>query len=291
MRARTGCRRLVGILWAMLGLLSTPPGPGCARLGEQTVRGSGNVVQETREVGAFASVAFMTSGDLEIEVADREALLVEGEDNLLNYVETKVVDGELVIRHRGNVAPIPTKPLRFHLQVRQLDGITFACDGSVSVPHLETNRLSILHSGSGRIDVGVLQTDILTVHNSGSGVVACERVDARGCRLIASGSGDTEIAHLEGLANDVRLTGGGKIVISEGSVVEHEVFVSGSGNLNAQGLHSALVEVMVSGCGNATVYAQEFLDATITGSGDIHYRGHPQLHRSVTGSGKLRRIG
>ncbi len=290
MSSRTGSRKLAGTLWGILVLLGSSPIHGCTDASEQEILGSGNLVRETREVAAFTSVAFLTSGDLEIEVANREALLVEAEDNLLSRIETEVVDGELAIRHRGNKAPTPTKPLRFHLQARELDGITFACGGSVSVPHLETGRLEIRHSGSGRVDVGELQADVLTVHNSGSGAVSCERVKARLCRLFANGSGDTEIAHLEGLANDVRLTGAGRIVVSEGSVVEQEIFVSGSGEFEARGLQSALVEVMVSGCGNATVHAHELLEATISGSGDINYCGRPQLHRTITGSGRLRRI-
>jgi hypothetical protein len=290
MRGRAGSGRLGGVLWGMVVLLGAFPSHRCAEVVEQTVCGSGRLVQETREVGTFASVAFMTSGNLAIEVADREALCVEAEDNLLDLIETEVVDGELVIRHRGNVAPAPTKPLRFHLKVRELDRIVFTGSGNVSVPHLETDRLEIRHSGSGRIDVGELQTDILAVHSSGSGEVACERVNARRCRLIASGSGDTKILHLESLMNDARLTGSGKIIIAQGSVVEQEVFVSGSGEFKAQGLRSTQSEVMVSGCGKAAVHAQALLDATITGSGDIHYRGQPQMHMSVTGSGKLRRL-
>lgn len=290
MRASSARRGLVGLLCGMPGLLGGILGLGCTDAVTEQIRGSGQLIQEIREVASISSVAFRTSGDLVIEVADREELLVKGEANLLDRIETEVVDGELVIRHRGNVAPIPTRPLRFHLKVRKLDGITFSCDGKVSVPYLETDRLEIRHCGSGRIDLGVLRTDLLVVHNSGSGSVSCERVDTRRCRLFASGSGDTEIRLLEGLANDVRLTGSGRVLISEGSVVEQEVFVSGSGELAAQGLESTESEVMVSGCGRAEVHAETLLEATITGSGDIRFRGHPRLHLTDTGSGTLQRI-
>ena len=290
MRARTGSRGLGALLGGVLSLLGALLSDGCIGASEEQIRGSGHLVQETREVASFASVAFMTSGDLEIEVSDREALLIEAEDNLLDCIETEVVDGQLTIRHRGNLAPAPTKRLSFHLQVRELSGVIFACEGTVSLPHLKTDRLEIRHSGSGAIDMGVLETDILVIHSSGSGIVSCKRVNARRCRLLASGSGETEIGKLEGLANDVRLTGSGEIRILRGSVVEQEVFVSGSGEFSAEGLRSTQSEVMVSGCGGATVHAEGLLDATITGSGDIRYGGRPYLHISDTGSGKLRRI-
>ena len=290
MRASDARSGLVVLLCGMPGLLGGFLAHGCTDAVTEQIRGSGPVIHEVREVASISSVAFKTAGDLEIEVADREELLIEGEANLLDRIETEVVDGELVIRHRGNMAPIPTRPLRFHLKVRTLDGISFACDGKVSVPYLETDRLEIRHCGSGWIDVGVLRADLLVVHSSGSGPISCERVDARRCRLFASGSGDTEIRLLEGLASDVRLTGSGRILIAEGSVVEQEVFVSGSGELAAQGLASTESEVMVSGCGRAEVHAETLLEATITGSGDIRFRGHPRLHLTDTGSGRLQRI-
>lgn len=293
MQARTKYPRLVGVLCVALGMLGMGawlPESGCSDV-EQAVHGSGRLVRESREVDAFTSVTFGTTGDLDIEYANSESLLIEAEDKLLDQIETHVVDGELVIRHRGNVAPTPTKPMRFHLKVRELDRIAFSGSGLVSMSHLKTDRFEIRHSGSGRVLLGDLQVHSLAVHCSGSGDVRCDRVRAQRSRLIVTGAGDTHIRYLEGLSTDVRLTGSGKVVLSEGSVVEQEILVSGSGELRAEGLHSAQTEVMVSGCGKAVVHAETLLDVIITGSGDIHFRGHPQQVRSsISGSGELRRL-
>ncbi|MFC1572607.1 GIN domain-containing protein [Candidatus Eisenbacteria bacterium] len=290
MHTTIGCKASLGFLGALLGLLAALSFHGCAMVAEHEVRGSGQVVQEQREVGAATGVALMTFGDLEIEVADRAGLTIEAEDNVMAQIVTQVIDGVLHIRQRDKVILAPTRPVRFHLVVLELQEIILTARGRVSVPRLETDRLNVRHSGSGQIEVGILGVDFLAVHSSGSGDVALNRVKARRCRLINSGSGDTKIEYLEGLASDVRLTGSGNAVISGGSVVEQNAFVSGSGELKADRLHSTETEVMVSGCGGASVHAQDLLDATITGTGDIRFRGDPQVYRVVSGKGRLQPI-
>ena len=44
----------------------------------------------------------------------------------------------------------------------------------------------------------------------------------------------------------------------------------------------------VYGSGDATVRASEQLDASVTGSGDVHYSGNPpKVRKNVTGSGGI----
>ncbi len=46
--------------------------------------------------------------------------------------------------------------------------------------------------------------------------------------------------------------------------------------------------VSVGGSGDAAVNASESLKASVTGSGDIHYSGHPKnVAKSKTGSGDI----
>jgi hypothetical protein len=54
------------------------------------VRGSGNVVEETREVSGVSGVELATLGTLHVEIGESESLRIEAEDNLLEYIETDV---------------------------------------------------------------------------------------------------------------------------------------------------------------------------------------------------------
>jgi hypothetical protein len=264
---------------------------GCAGATPLEVRGSGRVMEEPRDVGRFTGVALNTAGDLTIEIAEREELRIEAEDNLLGFLETDVVDGVLEIRAREGVVLSPTRPVRYRLAVRELNRIEHAAGGDVRIPAMSTEQLHVQHRGSGRLEGGALETSLLSVHLSGSGDVAFEQVKAQRSRLILSGSGNVRVEQLLALSNDVRHTGSGEISISGGSVVRQSAFVSGSGDLEGAGLRTSETEIMVSGSGSAAVYAEDQLDATITGQGDIHYRGNPNIRLSITGSGKLGRTG
>ena len=61
-------------------------------------KGSGNIVSEKRQTASFKSIK--VSGDFEVIIkkGDREEVVIEADDNLINNIETKVVNGQLRIR-------------------------------------------------------------------------------------------------------------------------------------------------------------------------------------------------
>ena len=61
--------------------------------GSRSIPGSGVVVTETRAVSGVRGVEIQEQGDLFIEFGPVEQISIEGEDNLLEYIETVVVDG------------------------------------------------------------------------------------------------------------------------------------------------------------------------------------------------------
>lgn len=264
---------------------------GVAGASQQVVRGSGHVVEEKRDTGTFSGVALHVVGDLEIEIGNREELRIEAEDNLLDYIVTEIKDDVLTFNQLEKTRIRPTRPVRFFLTTRRLDGVTHAAGGRIHVSGINSRRLTIQHRGSGRIQIDDLELETLFVHASGSGRIDLGRTSASRCQLTLSGSGDVTIGRLTGLSNDVRLTGSGDVSITRGTVVQQTVFVSGSGEFKAHGFSSGVASVLVSGSGSAFVRVKDQLDATITGDGDIHYRGDPKINRSVSGSGRLKQFG
>jgi len=286
MNTGSGRRGLAALLLAF----GVPLWLGCTFVVEKQVRGSGHVTVETRSTINATGVALMALGDLDIEISDREELRIEAEDNLLSFIETEIVDGVLQIRQHESVVLEPSKSVRFHLAVPRLDHILFTAGGHIRIPRMHTDRLTVQHRGSGRLEVAGLNATSISIHGSGSGEVVLQQVEVQQCRLIQSGSGNLQVRHLEGLSNDVRLTGSGDITIHRGSVVQQSAFVSGSGDLKASGLRTSATEVMASGSGSAAVHAGDRLDATVTGGGDIRYRGKPVVYQSISGSGEVIRI-
>jgi hypothetical protein len=102
------------------------------------------------------------------------------------------------------------------------------------------------------------------------------------------GSGNVTAPDLAGDALKVGLPGSGTITL-DGTANLVDIRLSGSGSVFCDKLQAKTAAVTISGSGNVSVYASESLDATISGSGDIHYSGNPaKVNKNVTGSGNIR---
>jgi hypothetical protein len=221
---------------------------GLSACGLNVVRGSGNVVSESRQVSNFDSIAFSGSGDVIITQGDAEGIKIEAEDNLIPYIRTEVRGKTLHIYFdpRDLVMVHANKVMRFHVSMKQVVGLDLSGSGTIYSESVTTDNLDINISGSGETTIDNLKADRLAIDISGSG--------------------------------KCKLTGG---------VTTEKLVISGSGNCNSSALSSKDVTINVSGSGKAMVMAADNLDVSISGSGDVLYSGHPQISQKITGSGKI----
>lgn len=128
------------------------------------------------------------------------------------------------------------------------------------------NRVKI--SGSGDVHLkGELNSDKIEVSISGSGGIASDSLYCNALVLGISGSGK---ANLEGVCNNASFN------------------VSGSGRIEAQEYQVMDLNCNVSGSGKMKVHANRSINATISGSGNIEYKGSPEtVNQRVSGSGNI----
>ncbi len=131
----------------------------------------------------------------------------------------------------------------------------------ITVPTLEILELE----GSGSITCDTFHIDDLTVNLLGSGVINIA-AETSFLEVNLAGSGDI---FLRGFADHTDLT------------------ISGSGTIHAYDLEQNNCIVNISGSGNMYVFVNELLDVHITGSGDVNYRGTPDVRTRITGSGSV----
>jgi hypothetical protein len=218
------------------------------------VRGSGRVVSENRAVSDFSRVELLGSGDVVLTQGNEETLKVEAEDNLLSHLRTEVRNHTLYLGltdDNGNVVIFPTRPIKYYVTVKTIEGLKL--------------------SGSGNINAQKLQTEALALDITGSGNIHLDALDAKTLQSTISGSGKCEL--------------------DQGTVPAQQVEISGSGNYQSRNLAGQTVTVRITGSGAATVWAENTLEAHVTGSGDIHYYGTPQVTERVTGSGRVQAEG
>lgn len=243
-----------------------------AGLGDATtVRGSGNVVEETREVSGVSGVNLATIGDLTIEVGSTESFRIEAEDNLMEYFETEVRGGKLTIGTQNNVRLETTKPVRYYLTVTGLDTIDITSAGNIKAPDLEAGEFSITVGSAGNLDLGDLEADTLTVNISSSGNVAM-------------GELNTEVIEV-----DIGSTG--NLDIAGGEVNSQKITIGSSGNYTAQDLASEEADVRLSSTGSATIWVQDQLKANLSSTGDLRYRGNPTVDATTNSTGDVIQIG
>lgn len=85
----------------------------------QKVKGSGNIIKVERDVEAFTGLRTRSIVDVELTQGPFK-LEIEAEDNLIKYVETRVVKDNLIIEMDDQVKIKTDKPVKIFLQLPDL---------------------------------------------------------------------------------------------------------------------------------------------------------------------------
>ncbi len=64
-------------------------------------RGSGDIITENRSVGSFTAISAAGDFDVEVKIGSETKLVVEADDNIMKYIETRVSGNVLKIRTEG----------------------------------------------------------------------------------------------------------------------------------------------------------------------------------------------
>jgi len=185
--------------------------------------GSGHVINESRKVRGFTGVELAGVGNVIVEQTETESLTVEAEDNLQLHLEAEVRDRWLYLGAGGNIQP--TKPITWHVTVKDLRGLYLAGSGTISAPHVNTDSLQVVVAGSGTIRVaGTAEAQAAQI--AGSGDYAAKDLESTRARIDMSGSGHAEISVSESL--DADISGSGSIEYFGHPVVNEHVTGSGS---------------------------------------------------------------
>ena len=243
-------RYLLIVVVLVMALSTLACGVSFTDFGINTVRGSGTLVTEERSVSAFEHIELSGIGMLVIEIGSEEALVIEAEDNLLEYLETSVRGDTLEIGSRERTNLQPTEPISYYLTVKSLDSISVSGLGNVEAPGMETTRFSVDISGAGDVNMDSLHAEQL----------------------------------------DVSISGLGSVGIDAGQVSEQTIDISGSGDYNGRNLESRTADVQVSGLGSATLWVTQDLSVNISGSGSVRYAGDPSVDSDISGLGSLKKI-
>ena len=249
--------------------------------------------RETRKVETFTKISFRVPGKLYLRQGNTQKVEIEGKKDVLTEIETEVEGSRLVIGKEGkwmNWNWGDDDRVNVYITMANIEGLSVSGSGDlIGETKLNTGNLDLNVSGSGSLTVDVDASGDVEADVSGSGDLQmkgkCRSFDSD-----VSGSGSVKIDAVIAQEADFGVSGSGKIFAS-GSSDYVKTSISGSGKVLAANLETNRCEVRISGSGDVEINVKNELDANISGSGSISYKGNPsKVNSHASGSGSIRKF-
>jgi hypothetical protein len=223
----------------------------CRHFWGKRVRGNGIIQTEDRSVSRFKNVEVSGAAKVYVSQGDASSVKIEGDQNLLQYIEVVQEGDRIIVRERRGFHLEPTNDLKVYVKTPVYNDIdaSGACDiiGEEKITNPEN----------------------LHMHVSGAGDIRME-VDAPKLTAEVSGSGSI---YLKGETKDVSLD------------------LTGAGHAHCYDLMAENTKVDITGAGSAEVYASVTLDADVSGAGNVNYKGNAtSVKQNVSGAGSVNKV-
>ena len=220
------------LLAASVFALLAPAAPGMASpmdwIAGSSVKGSGKLQKQVREVGNFNGVALNVPGTVELRIGNTEGVTIETDDNILPLIETAVENGTLRIRPARRSSNLHPTALTIVVHARQVERVSVGGSGTINADGLRGDKLRFDVGGSGSINAGKLdarsvsvaiggsgnfkaggRTEQLSASIGGSGNIAAGRLAANNVQVSIGGSGEAEVWARDNLA--ISIGGSGEV--------------------------------------------------------------------------------
>ncbi len=231
------------LLCALVSILCASCGFGGKR-----VQGDGNIKKEQRNVSSFDKVQVSGAIDLYVSQGDAKPVEIEGDANLIPYIEIEQTGSRLVVRSKKGYNLDPTDHMKLYVTAPVYEKIEVS--GACNI--YSQSKINNDHN----LKLGV----------SGAGDIKME-VDAPKISADISGAGNVDL---------------------KGETKDLDLDLTGAGKAHCYDLKSENTKVDISGAGSAEVYASQKLDAQVSGAGSVHYKGNAKdVSQHVSGAGSV----
>ncbi|HEX6428957.1 MAG TPA: head GIN domain-containing protein [Niastella sp.] len=213
------------------------------------ITGKGPIVTETRQTASFDGLDVRIPADTYFTQDSVYKLELHAQENILDEIETTVINNNLQIRFRHH-----------NTSIRSNDGISIYVSG----PDVR----SFTVEGSGYLEVPAPFTPA-NLH------------------LQVDGSGNIRINNITTTEINANIEGSGSINVNSGNGNATNLHISGSGLMDMSGVMMKDADASIQGSGNIKLFATQTLNANISGSGTILYKGSPAVKTHISGSGTV----
>lgn len=193
--------------------------------------GNGNVVTEEREVTAdFTEVRGSAGLDVSLTQGSENKIVVEADENLLQYIETNIEEGKLHVTTSENIGR--SKAKNVYVTYKSLDNVEASSGADVTVNSvLKSQNLSLKSSSGAALEVEIFAQHLTARTSSGSEM----KVSGKASTLNADASSGSELDAKELLVLNctAEASSGAEVTVN---VKENlETNVSSGGDINFYG--------------------------------------------------------
>ncbi len=249
--------------------------------------------KESRSVGTFTKISFRTPGKLYLRQGSPQKVELEGSKTVLAKIETRLDGDRLVIGTEErwfNWSWNDDDKINVYITVKDISGLSVSGSGDlIAETKILTNDIDLKVSGSGSLIAEIEASGEGRADVSGSGDLEIKG-KFKSYSSDVSGSGKIQVEATIAERAEFRVSGSGKIMAS-GRAESAKANISGSGKVLAANLEVDKCDVRISGSGDVEINVKSDLDANISGSGSVSYRGNPgHVNSHASGSGSVRKM-
>jgi hypothetical protein len=178
----------------------------CANKG---LKGSGHVIKEIRQAKSFNQINIDGIFNIYLSQGEKEAIEVEADDNLLEYVKTDINNSVLSIDFTYSKGIEKSTELNIYITVTDINQLELEGIGNVScLTDLHLNKLKLINSGIGSINLKGKASEVY-IKNSGIGKIKATEFEVAYLKVKASGVGSVRVNATKEIS--VNLSGVGNV--------------------------------------------------------------------------------
>lgn len=254
------------------------------------VKGIGDIVSDTVELDYFSGIEVQADCDVYVSAASKRDFRIEAQQNIIDELKTSIVAEDLVIDFNQCIGS--NSGITIYITTPELDYLNVNSSGDLTVEdNFISESFTATLNTSGSITVyDSITTGTLQINCNGSGAIRFEDyIITSSLTTRHSSSGSVYINNI--MSNDITtyLSGSGWILYkSETTTQSHTIKNNGSGKIDCYLLPTSEVTLKNSSSGLCWIYVLSQLNISISGSGNVFYKGTPVFTGySITGSGRL----
>jgi len=175
------------------------------------VDGNGNVVTEERSVSSFEKVRGSAGIDVYLTEGTENKIVVEADENLMELIETEIVNGKLTITTTKNIGR--SKAKKVHVTYTNLVSIEASSGADVISNSIIKSEILTLDSSSGAdLEVEIFSKELYAEASSGADITVSGKVTTLNAR--ASSGSDLDAKKLEVINCNAKASSGADITVN-----------------------------------------------------------------------------